>query len=454
MELETQNPLYSEEAERSVLGAMLISDEAIPLVTRVLTAADFYKERHQWLFEILVDLDNRKEPITTVKIIDSLEAKGKLEEFGIGYLMDLANAVQSHVYAESYALIVKDRSNRRAAVALAGELAKAAYDLDVPIEQTLATTESALTQLAERNVTEEHTHSMAELVSAEVARIDEAGQRIAAGLPANDDLHIDWMLDRVYGGWEKTRLYILAGRPGMGKSAAGFGLALEFALRGYAGIAFSCEMTADQVTRRFLSQRTAMPVNHLKDGDLDEGEWLVLMEGANKLQDLQIKINDAPSMTLRTIRTNARREKRRLERNGQKLRWILIDYIQLVTAEGKFANRNEEVAYISRSLKQLGRELGCVVIALAQLSRAVEGRADKRPTLADLRESGALEQDADVVDFLYREDYYDPETDKQNILDWIRAKSRDGATGTVSLYFRKELTQVRDLEIQRTNLEY
>ena len=456
MELQAEhNPLFNVEAEAASLGSMLISpDDAIPVVSAILNATDYHLDRNQWIYEALLALDARKEPITTISIFDELERRGKMREMDPSYLMDLMNAVPTHVYAQRYALVVKDRSNRRAAVALAGELAKAAYDLERPIEQTLAEAEAGFTKLTESNVTEEHTHTMGELVTREVQRIDEAGQRIAAGLPATDDLYSGWNIDRFFGGWEKTRFYILAGRPGMGKSAAGFGLALEFAKRGYAGIAFSCEMTADQITRRYLAQRTALPVNHLKGGDLDEGEWLVLLEGSNALQTLPIKINDTPSMTLRTIRTNARRENRRLQREGKKLDWIVIDYIQLVTAEGKFANRNEEVAYISRSLKQLGRELSCVIIGLAQLSRAVEGRADKRPTLADLRESGALEQDADVVDFLYREDYYDPETDRANILDWIRAKSRDGATGTTSLYFRPDLTQVRDLEIQRTELEY
>lgn len=448
-----ENPLVNAEAEAATLGSMLLDQEAIGVVASILKPTDFYRERDQWLCAAIFELDAANKQADTVAIYDILQRKNQTEGVNISYLSDLSFATPTHINAAHYAGIVKDRATRRAAVAAAAAMAKAAYNLEITTDQLLSEVDQAVGAIIEGSIQDDHTHTMKELAEAEANRIDAASQRLIAGLPATDDIDSGLAIERFFGGWERTRLYILAGRPGMGKSAVGYTLALRMAQRGFNGIAFGLEMSAQQVYRRLLSQTSKITVRNLKGGQVLDDEWLILMESSNQLQSLSLLINDAPSLTVRTLRSIARRQKRILERQGKTLDFILIDYLQLITSDGKHGTRNDEVAAISKALKQLARELDCVVIALSQLSRAVEGRADKRPTLADLRDSGAIEQDADVVDLLYREEYYEEDTDKRNMIEYIRAKSRDEATGSCHLYFRAEFTQVLDLEIQRTELE-
>jgi len=249
-------------------------------------------------------------------------------------------------------------------------------------------------------------------------------------------------------------LLILAARPGMGKTSFALSVALNASRRNNARVAvFSMEMSNEQLVQRLLSMETAIDSHRLRMGDINEEEWPILLEAANMLGTAPIFIDDTPGATVNDLRTKARRL---YAEHGLDL--IIIDYMQLMTGSsgstGRNENRQQEISYISRSLKSLARELNVPVIALSQLSRAVEARTDKRPMLSDLRESGSIEQDADVVLFIYREDYYLEDSDRQNIADVLVAKHRHGSTGNVSLYFRKELTQFRDLEIQRTELDY
>jgi replicative DNA helicase len=256
------------------------------------------------------------------------------------------------------------------------------------------------------------------------------------------------------GGLQKSDLLILAARPGMGKSSLALSIALNASRHNNARVAiFSLEMSNEQLVERLLSMETAINSHRLRMGDIHEDEWPILLEAANMLGTAPIFIDDTPGATVSDLRTKARRL---YAEHG--LDMIIIDYMQLMTGSsggnGRNENRQQEISYISRSLKSLARELNVPVIALSQLSRAVEARSDKKPLLSDLRESGSIEQDADVVLFIYREDYYEEDSEKQNIAEIIIAKHRHGSTGNVSLYFRKELTQFRDLEIQRTELEY
>ena len=262
------------------------------------------------------------------------------------------------------------------------------------------------------------------------------------------------MLDRLLGGLQKSDLVILAARPAMGKTSFCLSIAQNAAKRHGTRVAFfSLEMSNDQLVQRLLAMETGIDSHRLRLGNIHEEEWPILLEAANMLANTHIFIDDTPAASVNDIRTKARRL---YAEDGIDL--IIIDYMQLMTGQsggsGRNENRQQEISYISRSLKTLARELNVPVIALSQLSRAVESRSDKRPMLSDLRESGSIEQDADVVLFIYREDYYIEDTDRQNIADILVTKHRHGATGTVSLYFRKELTQFRDLEIQRTELEY
>jgi replicative DNA helicase len=260
------------------------------------------------------------------------------------------------------------------------------------------------------------------------------------------------MLDQILGGLQRSDLIILAARPAMGKTAMCLNIA-DNATRKHGGRVafFSLEMSKDQLVQRQLSMITGVDSHRLRLGKIYEQEWPMLLEAANELANTKLYIDDTPGASVNDIRTKARRL---YAEDGLDL--IIVDYLQLMVGAGgqKGQNREQEISYISRSLKLLARELNVPIIALSQLSRAVESRADKRPMLSDLRESGAIEQDSDVVLFIYREDYYVEDTDRQNIADIIIAKHRHGATGTVGLYFRRELTKFSDLEIQRTDLEY
>ena len=452
-EAEEVSALVSVQAEAATLGAMLLDAEAIDVVSGILKPGSFYRERDNWIYAAIIELHTAGKPADTVAIYDLLVRDGHGQEVSLSYLSDLAFAVPTHLNAAQYAKTVQDRAFRRAIIAAAQQMVKDAHNLEIDSDSLLNHADQIVSGVSDKAVDDDHTHTLKELTEKEVQRIDEAARRVAQGLPATDDLFTGMLLDKFFGGWERTRLYLLAGRPGMGKSAAAAMLADAFAKNGFSGIYFSLEMSADQLNRRYLSQLSHITVRQLKNAALEDAEWLPLMDAANTLQGRSLKINDAPVLTVSGIRRRAYREKRRLQREGKRLDFLIIDYLQLITPEGSRGNRNEEIGAISRGLKLLARELGCVLVALSQLSRAVEGRADKRPTLADLRDSGALEQDADVVDLLYREEYYEPETDKKRILDWIRAKSRDDSTGTCNLYFDAEFTRIADLELQRVDLE-
>jgi replicative DNA helicase len=259
-------------------------------------------------------------------------------------------------------------------------------------------------------------------------------------------------LDKLLGGLQESDLIILAGRPGMGKTSFGLTIAQHSAKHYDARVAvFSLEMSKEQLVQRLLSMETGIDSHRLRLGDILEDEWTILMEAANQLSSTAVYIDDTPAASVNEIRTKARRLHAEFD-----IDLIMVDYMQLMSGQSgmRTENRQQEISYISRSLKALARELNVPVLALSQLSRAVESRADKRPMLSDLRESGSIEQDADVVLFIYREDYYIEDTDRENIADVLVAKHRHGTTGTVSLYFQKELTQFHDLVIQREGLDY
>lgn len=441
-------PLVNPEAEAATLGSMLIDDDAINIVSGILKVGDFYRERDNWIYGAILELDAANLSIDFVSLTDILTRNDQLDQIGIGYIAGLANATPTHVHAAHYANIVKKNSLRRKIAAAAQEMVKFAYDIEMDVEDVLSKVDSLITGVIDASVVDEHTHTLADLSVAEIERIDLAAQRRAAGLPVTDDVYSGLDIDKMLSGWERTRLYTIGGRPGMGKSAFGFQIAYDMAKRGYRVVAFSAEMSAAQVQRRLLSQSTGISVDKLKQADLDDGEWLILMEATNELNQLPLKINDAPTISPRLIRSICRREKRV---HGA-LDCVLIDYMQLLVGDAKSENKQIEISNISRALKQLARELNCPVIVLSQLNRGVEGRTEKRPTLSDLRDSGAVEQDSDVVMFVYRDEYYDPDTISKNIIEVITAKNRDGKTGTTNQYFDAELTRVRNVE--RRELEY
>jgi replicative DNA helicase len=439
------------EAERAVLGALMIDPDAIVKVANFLRAQDFYRERHGWIYDAMASLNEKHEPLDFVTLTDELERRGQLEEVGgPAYLTDLIAGTPTAIYVDHYARIVERTAVLRRLIAAAGKIAELAYDESQDMDEVVDRAEQIIFGISESRIHRDLTPIRA-IISDVVERIDflTRNRDTLMGVPTGFT-----MLDRILGGLQKSDLLILAARPGMGKSSFALSVALNASRRNSARVAiFSLEMSNEQLVQRLLSMETAIDSHRLRMGDVNEEEWPILMEAANMLGTAPIFIDDTPGATVNDLRTKARRL---YAEHGLDL--IIIDYMQLMTASsgsnGRNENRQQEISYISRSLKSLARELNVPVIALSQLSRAVEARSDKRPMLSDLRESGSIEQDADVVLFIYREDYYIEDSDRQNIADVLVAKHRHGSTGNVSLYFRKELTQFRDLEIHSTELEY
>ena len=438
------------EAERAVLGSLLIDPDAIVKIASFLRAQDFYRERHSWLYETMFALHERHEPLDFVTVVDELERRGQLEEIGgPAYIADLISTTPTAMYVDHYARIVERTAVLRRLISAATQIAELAYDESQEVDEVVDRAEQIIYGVSESRIHRDLVPIRA-IMNDVVEGIDflARNQNTLMGVPTGFT-----MLDRLLGGLQKSDLVILAARPSMGKTSLALNIAQNAAERYQARVAvFSLEMSSEQLVQRLLSQKTQIDSHRLRLGMIEEDEWQMLLEAANDLANTNLFIDDTPAASVTEIRTKARRL---YSEHGLDL--ILIDYMQLMSGQGggnRNENRQQEISYISRSLKALARELNVPVIALSQLSRAVESRADKRPMLSDLRESGSIEQDADVVLFIYRDDYYAEDSERQNIADIIVAKHRHGSTGTVSLYFRKELTQFRDLEIQRTELTY
>ncbi len=437
------------EAERAVLGALMIDPDAIIKIANFLRPEDFYRERHAWIYAAMFSLNERHEPLDYVTLVDELERRGQLEDIGgPAYVTDLIAGTPTAIYVDHYARIVERTAVLRRLIAAAGKIAELAYDESQEVDEVVDRAEQIVFGVSESRIHRDLMPIRAIMTNV-VERIDflTRNRDTLMGVPTGFT-----MLDRLLGGFQKSDLIILAGRPGMGKTSFGLSISQNAAKRYGARVAiFSLEMSNEQLVQRLLSMETGIDSHRLRLGDVHEDEWPILLEAANLLAGTAIFIDDTPAASVTEIRTKARRL---YAEHGLDI--ILIDYMQLMSGQsgGRNENRQQEISYISRSLKSLARELNVPVIACSQLSRAVESRSDKRPMLSDLRESGSIEQDADVVLFIYRDDYYEEDTERQNIADVLIAKHRHGSTGTVSLYFRKELTQFRDLEIQRTELEY
>jgi replicative DNA helicase len=439
------------EAERAVLGSLLIDPDAVIKVGNFLRPEDFFRERHAWLYETMMSLSERREPLDYVTLIDDLERRNQLEDVGgPAYVTELINSTPSALYVDHYARIVERTALLRRLISTAGHIAELAYDEGMDVDEVVDKAEQLVFGVSESRIHRDLVPVRA-IMDSVVDRIDFLAQNSDAlmGVPTGFA-----QMDKMLGGFQKSDLVILAARPGMGKTSLAISVAQTAAARYDARVAiFSLEMSNEQLVQRLLAMVTGIDSHALRMGHIREDEWPILLEAANMLSGTNIFIDDTPAASVTEIRTKARRL---YAEHG--LDMIIIDYMQLMSGQGgnsgRSENRQQEISYISRSLKGLARELNVPVIALSQLSRAVEGRADKRPMLSDLRESGSIEQDADVVLFIYREDYYIEDTDRQNIADIIVAKHRHGDTGTVSLFFKKELTQFTDLETVRTELEY
>lgn len=437
------------EAERAVLGSLMIDPDAIIKIANFLRPEDFFRERHALLYEAMYTLNERREPLDFVTLVDELERRSQLTDVGgPAYLTDLVAGTPTALYVDHYARIVERTAVLRRLIAAAGKIAELAYDESLEVDDVVDRAEQIVFGVTESRIHRDLTPIRAIMTNV-VDHIDFLSRNPdrLMGVPTGFT-----MLDRMLGGFQKSDLIILAARPGMGKSSFALSIIQNAAKRHDVRVAFfALEMSNEQMVQRLLSMETGIDSHRLRMGAVHEEEWPIVLEAANMLAGTSIFIDDTPGASVTDIRTKCRRL---YAEHG--LDMVIIDYMQLMTGQsgGRNDNRQQEISFISRSLKALARELNVPVIALSQLSRAVESRSDKRPMLSDLRESGSIEQDADAVLFIYREDYYIEDTDRQNIADILVAKHRHGATGTVSLFFRKELTQFRDLEIQRTDLDY
>ena len=430
-------PPHSVEAEEAVLGSILIDPEAIFRVSSFLKAEDFYIVKNQWVWDAAMALHERREPIDFVTTTKELEAREQLAEIGgAAYISHLINGVPTAIHAEGYGRIVERTALRRRLLNAASEIAQLAYEESEEIDGTIDAAEQALFGVSQRRISRDLT-PISDAIRAYYDRIEylyeHRGEPL--GIPTG---FID--LDKMLGGLQRSDLLIIAARPGVGKTSLMLNIALNAARKHHQRVAiFSLEMSNEQIVQRLVSAETGIDSQRLRTGDLDDQDWPLFVQATSALSDTLVFVDDTPSITALQLRTKARRL---YAEHGLDL--IIIDYLQLMSGEARSENRVQEISYLSRSLKALARELNVPVLVASQLSRAVEQRSDKKPVLSDLRESGSIEQDADIVMFIYREDVYDENSDRKNIAELIIAKHRNGPTGTIELFFQKNLTQFKN----------
>ena len=425
---------HSREAEEAVVGAVFINSEVYYDIAQFLIADDFYIHRHKWIWEAFTHLHEQRVPIDLLTVSDELDRRGQLGELGgPAYLTSLVNQVPSSLNAESYGRIVEGYSVRRKMINAANQIASIAYNERTSVDDVMDEAEKAVFNVSERRLKHD-LQPISTVLSDYYDRIDDLAKR-------PDDIHgvptgfID--LDKMLTGLQPSDLLIIAGRPGQGKTGFLLSIAKNAGLTHKKHVAiFSLEMSNEQVVQRLIAQETGIDSQRLRTGQLREEEWPLFTHAIEVFGDTHIYLDDTPAITPLQLRTKCRRLHMEF---GIDL--IIIDYLQLMGGDTRNDNRVQEVSYISRNLKILARELNVPVLAAAQLSRAVEQRSDKRPVLSDLRESGSLEQDADIVMFIYRPDQYEKDTVKQNVAEIIIAKHRNGPVGSVELVFRGALAK-------------
>ena len=433
-------PPASIEAEQAVLGAMLLKPDAVTTAAEELSADDFYRETHRLIFEAMMELKERTEPVDLVTLTEQLKKADKLAKIGgIPALSLIANSVPTAANVHYHARIVHEKAQLRSLINAATEIAGAAYENADEVEDIMDSAEKRILQVASGKRSKDFV-PLQDILLDTLEQIDLRynNKGSITGLPTGFT-----ELDHLTAGLQKSDLILVAARPSMGKTAFTLNIAAHVVLRAKEPVAFfSLEMSKEQLVQRLLCSEGRIDSQRLRVGELEEKEWGDLIDTANRLSAAPLYIDDTPSITVMELRSKARRLK---AEHGLSL--IVIDYLQLMQGRASKSgdNRQQEISEISRSLKALARELNVPVIALSQLSRSVESRQIKRPMLSDLRESGSLEQDADIVMFLYREDYYDPETENKNITEVIIAKHRNGPVDTVDLTFLKQFTKFGNL---------
>lgn len=427
-------PPHSLEAEQSVLGAMILDKEAINTAVEIIRADDFYKEANKEIYEAILILFNKNEPVDLITLSEELKRRGTLENTGgVTYLANLSSGIATTANVKYYCKIVEEKSTLRRLIRSCDEVTVKSYENADEVSAIIEHAEKSIFDITQGRHREGFS-PLSEVLLDSFSQI-EARAASGGGLTGLTTGFID--LDNKLSGLQKSDLVLLAARPSMGKTAISVNIVTNAALKGDAKVAvFSLEMSKEQLVQRMISATAHVDLQKIISGRLSEDEWMQVINSMAPLSQANIFIDDTAGISLTEMKAKCRRLK--IEKG---LDLVMIDYLQLMQLEGRQESRQQEISTISRGLKALAKEMECPVIALSQLSRAPELRSDHRPILSDLRESGAIEQDADVVLFLYRDDYYHEDSEKKNLGEVIIAKHRNGPTGSIELVFKKEFTK-------------
>ena len=436
---------YSEEAEASVLGAIIIDNDALTKIADKINATDFYDQRHQRIYEAAAHLYEERKPIDVLTLANQLKATGVIDQIGgAAYLTELTNFVPTAAHVENYADLVAEKALRRRLIEVNKEIASLVFDESKGLKGLIEEAESQLFTLSQRQV-KQSVVSIEDILSDSFERLDDLHRNKGKirGVPTGFK-----DMDDTLAGLQRSDLFILAARPSMGKTAFALNLAHNVAIQAKEPVLlFSLEMSKEQLVDRLLSMQSGVDAWALRTGNLTDNDFERLTSAMGTLSEAPIYIDDTPGLSVSDLRTKARREA-----HQHPLGLIIVDYLQLMSGGSKFGgsdNRVQEISEISRGLKGIARELNVPLIALSQLSRSVESRNPQIPQLADLRESGSIEQDADIVAFIYREEYYNPETERKSITDILIKKHRNGALANIELFFDKDKQRFRSLDTKR-----
>jgi replicative DNA helicase len=430
-------PPQNLEAESSVLGGILLENDAMNLVLELLRAEDFYRESHRKIFRAMIELSDRTEPVDVITLSECLKNRGELEAVGgSAYLASLNDFVPTAANIAYYARIVREKSILRHLINAATEVATKGYDATSNVEELLDSAEKAIFDITEQRIKGSFV-KVGDMMKDSIKMVEKLFERktMITGVPTGFK-----DFDAKTAGLQPADLIIVAARPGMGKTAFSLNIASHAAFTGYGVAVFSLEMAKEQLALRLLCSEARVDNARVRTGYLSDRDFPKLATAAGKLHDALIYIDDTPAISVLELRAKARRLARDRDK---KLGLIIVDYLQLMRGTGAAQNREQEISEISRSLKALAKELNVPVMAISQLNRRVEDRNDKTPQLSDLRESGAIEQDADVIAFIYREAAYNPKSDDNTATITI-AKQRNGPTGDLSLTFLREFTRFED----------
>jgi replicative DNA helicase len=435
-------PPHSLEAEQSVLGAMLLDKEAVAAAAEVLRGEDFYSDAHKEIFEAILDIYDNGTPVDLVTLAEALRQRGTLEAVGGGtYISDLSMSVPSTANVGYYIKIVEEKAILRRLISASNDIIKESYEASEDLDIIIDHAEKKIFDISQRKNNRAFEPIKTILLDT-YSKIEELTKNKGkiVGVPTG---FRDF--DMRTSGLNPSDFILIAARPSMGKTSFAINIAQNAAIQSNVPVAiFSLEMSRDQLAQRMLSSEANIELQKIRSGDLSEEDWIKLVHAATPLSQAPIFIDDTPGISVMEVRSKARRLK--MEHG---LGLLVIDYLQLMSGRGRAESRQQEVSEISRSLKALARELDVPVVALSQLSRGPEARQDHRPMLSDLRESGAIEQDADVVVFLYRDEYYNPDSEKKNIAEAIIAKQRNGPTGTIELVWLGQFTKFASYEKNR-----